>query len=123
MNSSDIEQVLHWLNDQNEDILLSMVVSSDGLPLCHYGDAADCDQTGALYIELKLICDRVLAGLAIGPLEHIFVHAKQGCVDILPIDDLGVLACMGRPGINSRKLQLHAWRAVSSLRKVMAELL
>ena len=121
MDPSDIEQVLRSLNDESDDILLSMVVTSDGLPLSYYGQASDFYEVGALYIELKLICDRVLEGLQIGSLEHVLVQAHHGCVDILPIDDLGVLACMARPGISTRKLQLYAWRTVSSLRKIMAE--
>ena len=121
MNAADIEQILRSLNDESEDILLSMVVSSDGLPLAYHGQSNDFDEAGALYIELKIICEKVLAGLAIGQLEHVFVHAQHGCVDILPIDDIGVLACMTRPGISTRKLQLYAWRAASSLRKLMSD--
>jgi predicted regulator of Ras-like GTPase activity (Roadblock/LC7/MglB family) len=121
MNVSDIEQVLHSLNAESEDILLSMVVSSDGLPLAYHGQSHDFDEAGAYYIELKLICEKVLAGLKIGQLEHVFVHAQHGCVDILPIDDMGVLACMTRPGMSTRKLQLYAWRAASSLRKIMSQ--
>lgn len=117
MHTSDIERILTELCQQNEDILLVMLVSSDGLPLCYVGNAEDFDTAGALYIELKLICDRILDNLMMGNPEHIFVRAGKGCVDIWPAGDLGVLACMTRPGINPQKLQIQMWRAVAALLK------
>lgn len=117
MHSADIEQILESLCDADEGILLAMLVSDDGLPLCHVGSAEDFDMTSALYIELKLICDRVLAELHMGDPEHIFIRARAGCVDIRPVPGIGVLACMATASINTRKLQVMAWKAVSSLLK------
>lgn len=117
MDIADIDPVLKTMCDENEDILLTMLVSNDGLPLCYVGTSGDFDTTGALYIELKLTCDQVLSGLAIGALEHIFVRARHGCVDIFPVGEIGLLACMTKPSANIKKLQMTAWRAVSLLLK------
>lgn len=118
MALSDIETILQELYDANDDVLLAMLVSNDGLSLCHVGGADDFDTAGALYIELKLICDQVLKGLLIGELEHIFVRARHGCVEILPAGDIGVLACMTKPTASTGKLHLTVWKSVSALRKI-----
>jgi predicted regulator of Ras-like GTPase activity (Roadblock/LC7/MglB family) len=121
MSTSDIEAVLQALLDDNDDVLLAMLVSNEGLSLCHAGSADDFDTAGALYIELKLICGQVLQGLAIGELEHIFVRARHGCVEILPAGNLGVLACMTRSTVNTSTLHITVWKYLSALRKVKLE--
>lgn len=115
MNISELEGILENLCEQDSNILLVMLVSNDGLPLCHAGVSADFDTTGALYTELKLLCEQILSNLHLGAPEHIFVRAKAGCVDIWPVADLGVLACMTQPGINTQRLQILAWKTVASL--------
>ena len=120
MEKKDLEAVLKELNSSNSEILLSMVVSSDGFTLAHVGDTVDPDKFGALHIELQLIAEKITSELEYGDLEEIFVRSGQGCISVMPITDKGVLACMSTPNITPGTLQILTWKAINKLGKIMA---
>ena len=119
MEDDSIESVLKELNTTNPQILLSMVISPDGLTLAYEGNVDDSEHVGALYIELELVCRKIMTELEYGELEEMFVRSKSGCVVLMPIADKGLLACMSTPDINSSKLQIYTWKALSRLQKIM----
>jgi len=109
-----IASILKELNNTNPQILLSMVVA-----LVYEGNVDDFEKVGALYIELQLVCEKVMSELEYGELEEMFIRSKSGCVMLLPIGDKGLLACMSTPDVNSSKLQMFTWKVVSRLFELM----
>jgi predicted regulator of Ras-like GTPase activity (Roadblock/LC7/MglB family) len=119
LEQEEIETVLKDLNNTNPQILLSMVINPDGLALSYEGEVDDIDKVGALYIELLLVCRKIMSKLKCGELEEMFIRSKSGCVVLRPIADKGVLACMSTPDVNSSKMQMFTWKAVSQLFQIM----
>ncbi len=119
MKEKNIETILKELNDANAQILLSMVIIPDGLVLAYEGNVDDFEKVGALYIELQLICKKIMSELNYGELEEMFIRSKSGCVVLLPIFDNGLLACMSTPDVTFSKMQMLTWRAVNQLSQIM----
>ena len=119
MDIHEIESTLKLLNDSNSQILLSMIISPDGLALAYEGNVDDHERTGALYIELQLLCEKIMSELDYGKVEEMFIRSASGCVVMLPIANKGILACMALPNVNFSVMQLVTWKAVNKLRKVM----
>lgn len=119
MDILEIESTLKFLNDSNPQILLSMIISPDGLTLAYEGNVDDHERTGALYIELQLLCEKIMSELNYGKVEETFIRSASGCVVMLPIANKGILACMSTPNVNSSIIQLVSWKAVNKLNKVM----
>lgn len=119
MDIHEIESTLKSLNASNPQILLSMIISPDGLTLAYEGNVDDYEKVGALYIELQLLCEKIMAELNYGELEEMFIRSASGCVSMLPIINKGILACLSTPDVNSSALQLVTWKAVNKLRKIM----
>ena len=119
MDIPEIESALKSLNDSNSQILLSMIISPDGLAIAYEGNVDDHERVGALYIELQLLCEKIMSELSYGKVEEMFIRSASGCVVMLPIIDKGILACLSTPDVNSSTLQLVTWKAVNKLRKVM----
>jgi predicted regulator of Ras-like GTPase activity (Roadblock/LC7/MglB family) len=115
----EIESTLKQLNDSNPQILLSMIITPDGLTLAYHGNVDDHEKTGALYIELQLVCEKIMSELSYGEVEEMFIRSASGCVAMLPIRKKGILACMSTPDINAAMIQLITWKAVNKLNKVM----
>ena len=115
MEQETIESILKELNNSNPQILLSMVVTPDGLALAYEGNVDDFEKVGALYVELQLMCEKIMSELEYDGLEEMFIRSKSGCVVLLPIGDKGLLTCMSTPDVNSSKLQMFTWKAVSRL--------
>lgn len=120
MEINDISEVLKELNKSNDQILLSMVVSDDGLTLAHEGSVKDPDKFGASYIELELVAEKIMSDLEYGKFEEMFIRSGAGCVSIMPIFDKGVLACMSTPDITPGKIQMLTWKAINKLNNIMA---
>lgn len=119
MPASDLELVLQELNRANPSILLSIVISPDGLVIAHEGKVQDADRVAALYIELQLVCGKIIDELQYGQVEEMFIRSSSGCVTILPIFDKGILACMSTPEVNSGVMQLVTWKAVNKLARLL----
>jgi predicted regulator of Ras-like GTPase activity (Roadblock/LC7/MglB family) len=96
-----------------------MVITPDGLALAYEGNVDDFEHVGALYIELQLVCRKIMSELKYGELEEMFIRSKSGCVVLLPIAEKGLLACMSTPDVNSTKLQMFTWKTVSRLSQIM----
>jgi len=119
LEQETIELILKELNNTNPQILLSMVVMPDGLALAYEGNVDDFEKVGALYIELQLMCEKIMSELEYGELEEMFIRSKSGCVVLLPIGDKGLLACMSTQDVNSSRLQMFTWKAVGRLFELM----
>lgn len=119
MEEKTIESVLTELNESNPQIMLSMVITSDGLVLAYEGNVNDFEKVGALYIELQLVCKKIMSELSYGELEEVFVRSQSGCVMLMPISKTNLLACMSTPDVNFAKMQLITWKAANRLSKVV----
>jgi len=119
LDIAEIKSTLKILNDSNPKILLSLIISPDGLTLAYEGNVDDYERTGALYIELQLLCEKIMSELDYGNFEEMFIRSAAGCVAMLPIMDKGILACLSTPDVNSGTMQLVTWKAVNKLNKVM----
>lgn len=119
LDEEKLNSVLKELNDSTPQILLSMVVTPDGLTLAYEGNVDDFEKVGASYIELQLVCKKIMTDLKYGGLEEMFVRSKAGCVTLFPIEEKGLLACMSTPDINASKMQMITWRAVTRLAKIL----
>ena len=119
MEERNINSVLQELNRTSPQIMLSMVITPDGLALAYEGNVDDFEKVGALYIELQLTCKKIVSELNYGELEEMFIRSKSGCVIILPISDKGLLACMASSDVNFPKMQMFTWKAVSRLSKIL----
>lgn len=122
MEIVEIESVLEQLTESNPQVLLSMIVSPDGLNLAHYGNVEDPENVGALYSELDVVSDKIMTELQSGRLKEMFIRSEKACITILPIsgtEDKGILACMTTTDINSRLMMHIMWKAVNQLDKVM----
>ena len=120
METKDLEEVLTELNSSNDQILLSLVVSNDGLTLAHVGNTIDPEKFGASYIELQLIAEKIMAELESGKVEELFIRSGTGCVSIMPIFNHGVLACMSTPDVTPGKLQISTWKVINRLNDIMS---
>lgn len=119
MDQDNIQSVLKELNKSNTQILLSMIVTPDGLTLAYEGNVDDFEKVGALYIELQLVCGKIMSELKYGELEEMFIRSNSGCVVLLPISNKGLLACMSTPNINASMMQICTWKTVNRLSKLM----
>jgi predicted regulator of Ras-like GTPase activity (Roadblock/LC7/MglB family) len=119
LDQQKIQSTLKELNRSNPEIILSMVVAPDGLALAYEGNVDDFEKVGALYIELQLVCKKIMSELEYGELEEMFIRSKSGCVVLLPVANKGLLACMSTPDVNSPKMQMFTWKAVRQLFEAM----
>jgi len=119
LDIDEIQSTLKALNDSNPQILLTMLISPDGLTLAFEGNVEEPERVGALYIELQLICEKIMQELNYGRLEEMFIRSNSGCVTISPVFDKGVLACMSTPDINTGFMEIATWKTVNKLNKVM----
>ena len=119
MDVALIEATLKELNASNHEILLSMIVSPDGLTLAYEGQVDEHERVGALYIELQLVCEKIMADLKYGQVEEMFIRSRSGCVSMWPIFDKGLLACMSTPKMNANLMQMATWKTLNKLSKLM----
>lgn len=113
--SDEVKEVLQRLNGMSPDILLSMVISTDGLVIAHQGQVEDPDHFGAYFVEMQLVCEKIIGELRYGGVEEIFIRSQSGCVTVLPILERGYLACMSTPNLNSNLFQMLAWKFVREI--------
>lgn len=121
MDTEDLSSALEALNQSSNQILLSMVVSNDGLTLAHVGSTHDPEKFGASYIELQLVADKIMSELEYGNVEELFIRSGAGCVSIMPIFDKGVLAVVSTPDLTAGKLQILTWKSIKKLNDIMSD--
>ncbi|KZY29345.1 hypothetical protein A3754_00445 [Alcanivorax sp. HI0083] len=115
MKLATLTPPLEALHASSNDILLVSLISSDGMPVVHFGEGLDFDEQSALFFEMKKACDRVLEGLKLGDSEEAFIRCREGCISIWPVNDM-VFACLAKPTTNSQRMQMLVWKTVSRLR-------
>lgn len=119
MSTTKIEEQLELLCQRSSDIRLCMVVSSDGLVIAHYGDVSEPDLFGAYFLELEVVCAKIVAELQYDGIEEIYLRSKSGAITLLPIFDKGFLACLSSASMNAGKAQILAWKYVNKISKYL----
>jgi len=114
MKLTTLTPPLESLHASSDEILLVSLISSDGMPVVHFGEGLDFDEQSALFFEMKKACDRVLEGLKLGDSEEVFIRCREGCISIWPVKDM-VFVCLAKPTINSQRMQMLVWKTVSQL--------
>lgn len=115
-----INNILVALHSSSDDILMSLVISSDGLLIAHQGDINDPDLFAAYFLELNVTCDKILKEFDLSGVEEIFLRTPSGCVTVFSIFDKGYLACLSTPSMNSSQLQIRTWAAIKRIYDVLA---
>lgn len=115
MTTAKIEKELEMLCQRSSDIRLCMVVSSDGLVIAHHGNVSEPDLFGAYFLELKVVCEKILAELEYEGIEEIYIRSKSGAITLFPIFDRGYLACLSSATMNAGKIQVLAWKYVNRI--------
>ena len=59
MKLTTLTPPLESLHASSDEILLVSLISSDGMPVVHFGEGLDFDEQSALFFEMKKACDRV----------------------------------------------------------------
>lgn len=115
MSTVKIEKELEMLCQRSSDIRLCMVVSPDGLVIAHQGNVSEPDLFGAYFLELKVVCEKILTELEYEGIEEIYIRSKSGAITLFPIFDKGYLACMSSASMNAGKAQILAWKYVRKI--------
>ena len=110
MSVAKIEAMLAQLAGESAELLVCMVVSSDGLVIAHHGNVKDPDVFGAYFFELKVVCEKIIVELECADITEIYIRSKTGAVTLLPIHDKGYLACLSSVNINAGKVQILSWK-------------
>lgn len=103
------------LCQRSSDIRLCMVVSADGLVIAHHGEVSEPDLFGAYFLELEVVCAKILAELKYDGIEEIYLRSKSGAITLFPIFDNGFLACLSSVNMNAGKAQILAWKYVNKI--------
>lgn len=115
MSTTTIKELLRDLCETSEHLRLTMMVSTDGLVFAHHGNVDDPDLFGAYFVELKVVCEKIIAHLDCEGIEEIYIRSKSGAVTLFPVFDRGYLACLSSPDINAGKVQMLAWKYVNRI--------
>jgi len=116
---AEIEKQLTSLCEASKEIKSSMVVSSDGLVIAHYGDAKDPNLFGALFLELKVVCEKIITQLDYEGVEEVYIRSKSGGVTVFPIFDKGYLACLSSVNLNAGTVQILSWKYVRKIYELL----
>lgn len=119
MSLEKISASLKDLCEESDEINMTMLISSDGFLISHHGDATDPDLFGAYFLELKMVCAKILKELDYDGVEEIYIRSKSGTVTLLPVLDQGYLACMSSANINAGKIQILAWKYIRKIYEQM----
>jgi predicted regulator of Ras-like GTPase activity (Roadblock/LC7/MglB family) len=99
----------------SREIVLSMVITEEGLDVAHYGNVGDADHFSAYLLELKLVSQKILNELQLEGVEEIYIRSKSGCISLLPIFEKGYLACLSTPSLGSTKLMMYAYKFINRI--------
>ncbi|WP_100640996.1 roadblock/LC7 domain-containing protein [Marinobacter salexigens] len=121
MPTAKIDEQLSLLCQRASEIKLCMVVSSDGLVIAHHGNVSEPDLFGAYFLELNVVCEKILTELKYDSIEEIYIRSKSGAVTLLPIFDKGFLACLSSADINAGKIQILTWKYVNRISEYLVD--
>ncbi|PHQ23633.1 hypothetical protein CLH62_20350 [Marinobacter guineae] len=110
MSTAEIEKELEEFCLALKDIKSSMIISPDGLVIAKHGPTHDQDLFAALFLELKVVCEKILFQLNCDDIEEIYIRSKSGSVTVFPLFDKGYLACISSANINAGKIQIFSWK-------------
>ncbi|MGM0564924.1 MAG: roadblock/LC7 domain-containing protein [Pseudomonadota bacterium] len=119
MSLENISASLKDLCNESDEINMTMLISSDGFLISHHGSVQDPDLFGAYFLELKMVCAKILAELDYKGIDEIFIRSKSGTVTLLPVFDQAYLACMSSANINAGKIQILAWKYIRKIYEQM----
>ncbi|WP_221801177.1 roadblock/LC7 domain-containing protein [Oceanobacter mangrovi] len=114
-----IQEQLEQLANRSDDLLVCMVVSTDGLVIAHHGNVKDPDLFGAYFFELKVVCEKIITELDCDEITEIYIRSKTGAVTLLPIFDKGYLACLSSVKMNAGKVQILAWKHAQKIYQLL----
>lgn len=121
LSTDKIEEQLEMFCKKYSDIRLCMVVSSDGLVIAHHGEVSEPDLFGAYFLELEVVCSKILAELKYDGINEIYIRSKSGAITLFPIFDKGYLACLSAANMNAGKAQILAWKYVNRISKYLMD--
>ena len=113
--TADLNNILQDLNAASEDILLSMVATTDGLTISTLGAVYDDNKVGAMCSELLTVCARSAKELEQGDINEMFLRCSDSNILLIPSGTMVVLALITKPEINLGLLLIEAERAAKAI--------
>ena len=113
--SSDVHDLLQQLHSMSSEIIMSVVITKDGLHVAHLGNVGDPDHFAAYLLELQMVSQKILTEFELDQVEEIYVRSTTGCVSMMPIFEKGYLACLSTPKLGSAKLMLFTCKYIQRL--------
>ncbi len=114
-----IVDILKDMNNQCQEIQLSMISTADGLTMSAVGTVLDPDQVGAMCTELISVCNKAAKELEQGELLQMILRCSEGCMFLMPAGEHAVLAIMTVSNVNLGLLVLEAQRAAALIQKAL----
>lgn len=113
--TADIDNILKDMNAASDEILLSMVATTDGLTITTLGAVYDEQKVGAMCSELLAVCAKSAKELQLGDINEMFLRCSDSNMLIIPAGQMVVLALMTKQEINLGLLLIEAERAAKAI--------
>ncbi|MCK5697741.1 MAG: roadblock/LC7 domain-containing protein [Gammaproteobacteria bacterium] len=109
-----LNNVLLDLNASCDDILLSMITTSDGLTISSIGNTHE-DKVSAMCSELLTVCSRSAKALKQGDVNEMLLRCSDTNMLLVPVGNLMVLALITKQEMNLGLLFIEAQRAKQAI--------
>jgi len=116
MNPSEkkLHNILVDLNASCDEILLSMITTSDGLTISSIGNMHE-DKVSAMCSELLTVCSRSAEALKQGEVNEMLLRCSETNMLLMPTGKMVVLALITQQEINLGLLFIEAQRAKKAI--------
>lgn len=113
--TTEVNNILQELNATSKDILLSMVITLDGLTITSSGTTFDEAKTGAMCSELLTVCKKSAKELEQGNINEMLLRCTDSNILLMPSGTMLFLALMTKPEINLGLLLIEVKRAAKAI--------
>jgi predicted regulator of Ras-like GTPase activity (Roadblock/LC7/MglB family) len=110
-----LRDILGDLNQISRDILMSMVISHDGLTMATVGHTEDADRAGAMCAALLSLCRSTSMDLQGSDVQQVLVNGNEGCMLLTAAGPQAILAVLAKPHANLGMLMVDARRAAEAI--------
>ncbi len=120
MSQELLRTVLNRLHESTHDILLSAVISVDGLPIVNIlTRQLDADRVATLSAATLTLCSRVSQLLSCGGLQQTVVEGENGQILLMSINQDLSLVCTTKAGARMGLALVQMRQAVQEIKQQM----
>ena len=121
MHQEALLTALHHLHESTHDILLSAVISVDGLPIVNIlTRQLDADRVATLSAATLTLCGRVSQLLSCGGLQQTIVEGENGQILLIAINQDLSLVCTTKAGAKMGLALVQMRKAVQEIQQLLA---